>query len=136
MSTFFGRAVAACLVAGVIGALTPAGAVAQSDHYFSGSRSSGYGYASGSAHTYSYFTDGQADHNAFCASWISGVGGSFSSPANGSLWPYPVSCSTSGGFASVNWPGGVSSGYLHGAIWTQYGYGFGWNFTSETHYSW
>jgi hypothetical protein len=118
----------------------PAVASAGIDAYFSGSLSStattASGYASISAHTFSTFTQGQADHNDFCASWASGVAGTYASPANGTGMGYTWNCSVSGGFASVSAPGGISGSSLHGTVWARYGTTLTRNFTTNTSYSW
>jgi hypothetical protein len=137
MSSAFGRFAATCLTLGALALCLPAASLAASDHYFSATLGGGTGYASGSANAYSTFTDGAADHNAFCASWVAGIGGTYTAPGNGNTMGYSTSCSVSGGYASVSAPGGISASALHGTVWTNYGYGsLIWDFTTATHYSW
>ena len=123
-----GRLAAACLV---LGAIAPAGAVAASDPYFDGALSSGYGNASVSAHSGVYYSEGRADHNAFCAGVSQGSSGTVYALA----FSAPVACASSGG-AAIKYYSPALSGYHHGAVRTDYGYSFAWDFTSATHYSW
>jgi hypothetical protein len=130
-----GRLTATYLTLGVLALCAPTAAFAGNDNYFSGSMGSGIAVASGTANANSYFTDGQADHNEFCASWVAGVGGFYTAPSNGTGAGYAYSCSASGGYASVSASGGLAP-TLHGTVWDRYGFALTWHYTAATHYSW
>jgi hypothetical protein len=140
LPTLIGRLTATFLSLCALTLGAPAIANAGIDPYFSQSLSStptaASAYASVSAHTYSTWTQGQADHDDFCASWVSGVAGAYSSPGNGTGTGYTWNCSISGGFTGVSAPGGISASSLHGTVWARYGTTLTRWFTSNTSYTW
>jgi hypothetical protein len=136
LPTAIGRLTATYLTLCALVLCAPSAAFAGADHYFDSTMGSGSGFSSGTAAASSYFTDGQADHNEFCSSWVAGFGGWYSAPANGTGPSQGYSCSASGGYASVSASGGLS-GTFHGTVWSKYGFGsLIWDFTTTTHYSW
>ena len=136
MPTAIGRLTATYLILGALALCVPSVASAGIDHYFSSTMGTGSGFSSGTAAAGSYFSDGEADHNEFCASWVSGFGGFYTSPANGTGPAVGYSCSASGGYASVSASGGLPGTY-HGTVWDKYVVpALTWDYTTTTHYSW